>query len=687
MSKLKKDEIEFITQYLKQGKPLPDSYRYIIPFETKKEYELTYEGKEREEDILADTMAVPLQPVKTFGNGNGGWTNKLIFGDNLQVLKALMDDPEVYDKNTGRGKARLIYIDPPFGTGDIYDAKGTAPAYSAKLQGAKFIEFLRKRLVFLREILADDGCIYVRTDYHFGHYLKAIMDEVFEKDNFRNEILINKSKRPTEAIGQYHSTTDFLLFYTKTQNYYFKIFEIKRAEPKWRGMHLPGVRWTKIDKKYLHLFKIDVREKDGEYYSRARIFFGKEILPPEGRHWAITQENVFKLEKLSKIKLDEKGRPISIESDTKKIGDNWTDIPGYSRYWNYPTENAEEVLERVIEGSSKKGDTVLDAFAGSGTTGAVAEKLGRRWIMIDCGKLAIYTMQKRLLNLKEKIGNKGRPLKPKPFTLYNAGLYDYKMVKGLSWDKYREFVLKLFQCRDEKHRIAGVELDGYLGRDPVMVFNYKKHKNVVLDRGFIDDLHKILGDKVGYRFFIIVPAASVMFFEDYIEKGKTKYFVLRIPYSIIDELHRKGFTHIKQPIREADVNETIDAVGFDFIQIPDVECNYFIKKSEGQMELNKSNKEAVIKIKEFKSNILSKKPLKFENRETLSMVMVDYNYNGEVFDFDSVFYAENIKKQNWELRFDADKIDSQMMIIYIDIFGNEKREVKKLKDFKKQKYE
>lgn len=141
MSKLNKEEIEFMTQCLKQGKPLPDSYRYIIPFETKKEYELTYEGKEREEDILADTMAVPLQPVKTFGNGNGGWTNKLIFGDNLQVLKALMDDLEVYDKNTGRGKVRLIYIDPPFGTGDIYDAKGTAPAYSAKLQGLNLLSF------------------------------------------------------------------------------------------------------------------------------------------------------------------------------------------------------------------------------------------------------------------------------------------------------------------------------------------------------------------------------------------------------------------------------------------------------------------------------------------------------------------------------------------------------------------
>ena len=89
MSKLSKEEIEFITKCLRENKSLPDNYRYIIPFETKKEYELTYDGKEREEDILADTMAVPLQPVKTFGNGNGGWTNKLIFGDNLQVLKAL----------------------------------------------------------------------------------------------------------------------------------------------------------------------------------------------------------------------------------------------------------------------------------------------------------------------------------------------------------------------------------------------------------------------------------------------------------------------------------------------------------------------------------------------------------------------------------------------------------------------
>ncbi len=682
MSRLNKDEIEFITQCLKQNNSLPDSYRYLIPFETKKEYELTYEGKDREEDILADTMAVPLQPVKTFDNGNGGWTNKLIFGDNLQVLKALMDNPEVYNKNTGRGKVRLIYIDPPFGTGDIYDAKGSAPAYSAKLQGAKFIEFLRKRLTFLREILADDGSIYIRTDYHFGHYLKAIMDEIFNKNNFQNEIIINRFKRMLRGLNRFNVGTDSIYYYSKSSNFIFNQVEKSRTcsfcgqeiKAAWRGMSSPGLR-----------------------HPPERKIFDKVMLPPKGRHWTYTQKKIDKLISQDRIRINEaitytdlnankvSGLPEYLQTESVPVDSNWTDLKGYVFGSKYPTENPEELLARIISVSSNPNDLVLDAFAGSGTTGAVAEKLGRRWIMIDCGKLATYTMQKRLLNLREKIGNKGKPLKPKPFTLYNAGLYDYKMVKDLPWEKYREFVLKLFQCRDEKHRIAGLELDGYLGADSVMVFNYKKHKDVILDRGFIDDLHKILKDKIGYKFFTIAPSASIMFFEDYIEKGKTKYFVLRIPYSIIDELHRRGFTHIKQPIREADVNNTIDAVGFDFIQIPDVECEYFIKGKTGQMEMEKSNKEAVIRINKFKSNVLSKKPLKFENRETLSMVMIDYDYNKEVFDFDDIFYAEDLKKNDWEVHFDADKIVEQMMIIYIDIFGNERREVKKLMEFRKER--
>jgi len=481
-----------------------------------------------------------------------------------------------------------------------------------------------------------------------GHYIKGILDEIFGENNFQREIIWDISVLSgfkTQAKNWIRGH-DVIYFYSKGSSFVFNKISIPHRQ------------------EYINRFnKVD---EHGRKYFDGR----------GGRRYL--------------AEVVEKGKPV---------GDVWTDImsfqqiPTSAERIGFPTQKPEALLERIIKASSEKGDIVLDAFAGSGTTGAVCEKIQnengqlapRRWIMIDCGKLAIYTMQKRLLNLKEEIGNRGESLKPKPFTLYNAGLYDYKMVKDLPWDKYREFVLKLFQCRDERHRIAGVELDGYLGRDPVLVFNYKKHKDVILDRGFINDLHKILGDKVGYKFFIIAPAASVMFFEDYIEKGKTKYFVLRIPYSIIDELHRKGFTHIKQPVSEFDVNDTVDAVGFDFIQIPEVECDYFIKKSEGKTELNKSNKEAVIKINKFKSNILSKKPLKFENRETLSMVIIDYDYNSEVFDFDDVFYAEEIKKQDWEVRFDADKIDGQIMIIYIDIFGNEKREVKKQKDFRNKK--
>lgn len=648
MSKLNKGEIEFITQCLKQGKPLPDSYRYIIPFETKKEYELIYDGKEREEDILADTMAVPLQPVKTFGNGNGGWTNKMIFGDNLQVLKALMDGPEVYDKNTGRGKVRLIYIDPPFATRQEFRGSQDQKAYQDKIIGAQFLEFLRKRLVFLRELLADDGSIYVHLDWKKAHYVKNLMDEVFEENNFIGEVIWNYgSPSGGRVLGaKLVKSHDTILHYAK--RYGNQIFNL---------IYLPY-----NDKYIKDWFKY--KDRDGRRYRK---------------RWRRDEEDksYFERQYLDRSK----GMPAStVWNDVQQV---YADPRAYkkeqigkSELLDFPTQKPERLLERLISQSSNPGDLILDAFAGSGTTGAVAERLGRRWIMIDCGKLAIYTMQKRLLNLREEIGNRGKLLKPKPFTLYNAGLYDYKMVKALPWDKYREFVLRLFQCRNEKHRIAGVELDGYLGRDPVMVFNYKKHKDVILDRGFIDDLHKILGDKVGHKFFIIIPAASVMFFEDYIEKGKTKYFALRIPYSIIDELHRKGFTHIKQPIREADVNDTIDAVGFDFIQIPDVECEYFIDKAKKkQMELSESGKEAVIKIKKFESNILSKKPLKFDNRETLSMVMVDYNYYDDIFDFDDVFYAENLQKNNWEVRFDVDRIDGQIMIIYIDIFGNEKREV------------
>ncbi len=640
MRKLSEQEIERIVGLLREGKPLPEDYKASL-FDTKKEYELIYADKEREEDILADTMAVPLQPVKTFRNGESGngWANMLIFGDNLQILKTLWQmKKEGKLKNAdGTPGVRLVYIDPPFASRQEFGGSEDQKAYQDKIVGAKFVEFLRKRLVILREILSDDGAIYVHMDEKKSHYAKVVLDEIYGENRFQREMVwrigwLSGFKTQAQNWIRNH---DILLYYVKnTKDFVF-------------------------NKEFIP-YPSDYVRRDGS--------------KPTGEGYPIEDTwNCSEIDKLDSIQI--------MSFSGEKTG--------------YPTQKNENLLARIINASSNPGDLVLDCFAGSGTTLAVAEKVksGRRWIGIDCGKLAIYTMQKRLLSIaesKDLENTKKKYGKPcKPFTLYNAGLYDYKMIKELPWEQYRDFALKLFQCRDERHEISKIELDGYLGADSVMVFNYQKHKDAVMDRGFIGDLHRYLGDKVGRRFFIIAPAASVQFLEDYIEKGKAKYFVLRIPYSIIEEIHNRGFTRIKQPVSEMDVNDTVDTVGFDFIQVPTVECQYFISDKKEQLELGEGTKECVIKIEKFESKVISRKPLGFANLETLSMVMLDYDFDGEVFDLDEVFYAEDLNKRTlsedegngYEVRFAEDKVKDQIMVIYIDIFGNEKREVKTLADF------
>jgi site-specific DNA-methyltransferase (adenine-specific)/adenine-specific DNA-methyltransferase len=700
MNKLKDNEIEKIVNLLNQGKSLPEDYKRIL-FDTKKEYELIYADKEREEDILADTMAVPLQRVKTFRNGkNGnGWTNMLIFGDNLQVLKTLLQmKQEGKLKNAdGTPGVRLIYIDPPFATRQEFRGSQDQKAYQDKIAGARFLEFLRKRLVFLHELLSEDGSIYVHLDYKKGHYVKSLMDEIFNEPNFRNEIIVKRGQKNVQAqfetMDSLASGHDTLLFYSKESNTRFPILKASLGEIKpgtwnnhWRGTDRPTMRYELFgimpNKGQWRWSKERTMKAIENYEQYLKRYSKKMSIDEYYMHVLETTGEEFDFVRLSSTKKPEHYVP---PTEHRILSDVWMDLVAYEARADYPTQKSEELLNRIVCGFSNPGDLVLDCFTGSGTTQAVAEKSGRRWIGVDCGKLAIYTIQKRLLNITESkdLENPkkkyGKP--PKPFTLYNAGLYDYKMIKELPWEQYRDFALKLFQCRDSKHEISKIELDGYLGADSVMVFNYQKHPNAILDRGFIDDLHNHLGGKIGRRFFIIAPAASVRFLEDYIEKGKTKYFILRIPYSIIEEIHNRGFSKIKQPVSEMDVNDTVDAVGFDFIQVPIVECKYFVDNKKGQLELGKSSKECVIKIEKFESKVISRKPFEFANLETLSMVMLDYDFDGEVFDLDEVFYAEELKKNGYEVRFAEDKVKGQIMVIYIDLFGNEKREVKTLGDF------
>ena len=606
-------------------------------------------------------MAVPLQSVKTFGKNDSVWHNKLIFGDNIQVLKSLLRLKEQGQlaNDDGTPGVRLIYIDPPFGTGDEYSITDDLRAYSAKLQGSRFVEFLRERLILLRELLSNDGSIYIRIDYHFGHYLKVVADEVFGPQHFRNEIVINRFKRQLRGLNQFNVATDSLFLYSKSMTPLFhEQFRPRLCsfcghirDPEWLPMSSPGVR-----------------------NPPGRVIVGKSLMPPRGRHWTFTQARIEEMQKEGRIRIENdsswvdldgvahRGVPEYLQTEDTPVDSNWTDLKGYVRSSRYPTENPEELLERVILSSSNDGDIVLDAFAGSGTTNAVAEKLDRRWIAIDSGKLSIYTMQKRMLNLKSKIGNTGRSLQAKPFTLYNAGLYDFETLRKLPWDAWRSIALQLFECQDEPHRIRGFKMDGMRQGASVLVFDH--FSNGAVSRETIADVHASIGKQVGSRCFIIAPRGAFMFQEDYIELDGVRYYALRIPYSYINELHRQEFSSLTQPRDESSVNETVEAVGFDFIQPPTVEHDVVL--ADGSL---------TITITGFESNTRVRGETKLGGLDTLSMVMVDFDYNGDVFDLDKVVFASDLKSADWVMQFPTDKLGECSMLVYLDIYGNELHEL------------
>ncbi len=657
-----------LIRLLDQGEDIsPEWARILFPPE-KREYELVYHGKEREEDILANTLAVPLQPVRTFGKNGGEWANMLIFGDNLQVMKSLLELKKSGKLSSADGTpgARLVYIDPPFATKEEFRGTQEQKAYQDKIAGATFIEFVRKRLILLRELMSVDGTLYVHLDTRKGHYLKAILDEVFGESNFRNEIIWKRSAAHSDS-ATFATIHDSIFMYTRSSDFLF--------DPQYQPYEDDYV-----DERYKHQDPNGKKFMDDNLTATGLRGGGYEYeWKGIRRVWRCPIETMRKYEKEKRLYYTRNGVPrikrYLDEMPGLVMQDVWLKVfPVNSQAderVDYPTQKPEALLDVLVRASTKPGDLVIDAFAGSGTTGAIAEKLGRRWIMIDCGKLAIYTMQKRMLNLRREIGNKGAVLKPKPLTLYNAGLYDFSKLKELPWESWRFFALQLFQCRDERHRIGGIELDGCLKGASVLVFNHQKQPGVRIDEETIRSLHEALGTKVGNRAFIIAPALTFDFQQDYLDLDGVRYYALRIPYSIIHELHQREFTALKQPADELAVNDTVEAVGFDFIRTPELKYECGNRRPKGELF-----SEAFIRIETFKSEAVVREPMrKRGNRETLSMVMVDHDYDGDVFDLDAVFYADGIEKADWEVRFPMESLGRRIMAVFVDIYGNEAREL------------
>jgi len=203
-------------------------------------------------------------------------------------------------------------------------------------------------------------------------------------------------------------------------------------------------------------------------------------------------------------------------------------------------------------------------------------------------------------------------------------------------------------------------MDGKRQGSSVHVFNHFNEGTV--SRETIADLHASIGKAVGDRCFIIAPRGAFFFQEDYIEMDGVRYYALRIPYSYINEIHRKKFVALAQPRDEMAINKIIESVGFDFIQPPSIEYKLLSKKDM-----------IVVEIKKFESRARLHGEEKVSKHDALSMVMADFNYNGKVFDLDKSFYANGIKDNKWKIELPAKEIKGNAMLVFLDIYGNEAR--------------
>jgi len=431
-------------------------------------FELIWKNKKSE----IDKIVLPFQTIETVNLSKSGrstlrafenekittgWKNKLIWGDNRYVLASLLKDTAI------SGKIKLIYIDPPFFTGTnmnvnikIGDNDEITKEPSAieeiayrnmwKEGPSSFFQYIYQRIKIMQELLADDGFIFVRFDYHYSHYIKSILDEIFGYTNFRNEIILSRTKKNvmgSQSQKILPTATDSLFLYSKNEdtnlNKTTTPLEEKRA-----------AFWRHMD--------------DSAGQGSPKIFFGKELTPPVGKHFKYSQEKINEMcgsgvvrlkcrecgyvhvkgtwKKCPKCKKDNpKAEYLVGEKEHDMLDTNWTDVPGYSFSTGYPTENSRDVLQRVIDMCSVEGDLVADFFAGSGTTLAVAEEKKMRWIGCDIGRFSIHTIRKRLLDIPTC----------KPFEVLNMGKYErqYWMTNniGQNLKDYINFILELFHAR------------------------------------------------------------------------------------------------------------------------------------------------------------------------------------------------------------------------------------------------
>ena len=421
MPRLTEQEQQEIIRFLEADKPLPEKYRFLL-FDHKREVELVWNGKTNE----VCHVVLPFQTIEQVdepraektentqtqmslfderGRQLSGWTNKLIWGDNKLILSSLKNGP-LREEIENQGGLKLIYIDPPFDIGADFsmDIEIGGDTFTKKPnileeiayrdtwgKGAdSFIAMIYERLILMRDLLAEDGSIYVHCDWRVNSFIRLALDEVFGKEAFSNSISWHYSGWNKQLSKSFERRHDDVFFYTKSKvsvfNSFFQSWESKEA-------------YVKARKQKIH------EDEDGREYVLSDAGGGKRIKRylDEVMEQGVVVDDVWSLDKIN-------------NSAKEALG--------------YPTQKPEALLERIIKASSNEGDLVADFFCGSGTTAAVAEKLGRKWICSDLGKFAIHTTRKRMIGVQRRLKAKGKDYRA--FEILNLGKYERQHYIGVN---------------------------------------------------------------------------------------------------------------------------------------------------------------------------------------------------------------------------------------------------------------
>jgi len=396
--------------------------------------DLSYEGKRSDSEIIANcprAKLITVQPARY----SHEWTNRLYFGDNLEILGTLLDDPTV------RGHVSLIYIDPPYSTNSVFESREQKIAYHDLLCGATFVEFLRERLVLLRELISAQGSIYMHLDENMAFPMKIVMDEVFGPENFRNFITRKKCNTKNYTRRTYGNISDYILFYSKTGAYVW---------------NRPVVAWSEETAKKEYTYaeastgrrfkKVPVHAPGVRNGQTGKPWRG--MTPPPGKHWQYPPSVLEEMDRRGEIFWSSNGNPrrkiYLDDSDGIPVQDIWLDFKDAHNQnieiTGYPTEKNVDMLEQIISASSEPGDLVVDCFAGSGTTLVASGHLGRRWIGIDNSREAINVIINRLRYGSQPMGDYvtkiKRPIAQDHLELFDtqSGLEEKQLSNGVIED-------------------------------------------------------------------------------------------------------------------------------------------------------------------------------------------------------------------------------------------------------------